>query len=187
MTPPTDFFRYTGGYLYAITLCHTMDDHSRDIVIDGDHVGTLLFHGWEFKIDMDGVLKCKVLAQLMDTINGDQSIRRQWVHDHPGQDVPLTKPVGCVTHEITNSPNFNIVKVVLNTRGSPHLITVVKYRGCKAFIAFSWKQSDQNADLCSTALEAFTLSVKVAKYLDGVVHIEQLSHKAVLDIVDQAV
>lgn len=79
-----DFFRNEGGYLYHVKLEGTMDSHSRRVFVDGECVGTLLFHNWDFRLEPETnvTFKLRWWPQIMNEINRDTSIEYQRKEDH---------------------------------------------------------------------------------------------------------
>jgi hypothetical protein len=74
----TNYFRDTGGYLYHIELRMTADAHSRRVVVDGQEVGLLLFHDWQFLFEPTTPrFNLRIMPRLMQAINEDSSIASQ--------------------------------------------------------------------------------------------------------------
>jgi len=73
-----NYFRDTGGYLYHIELRMTADAHSRRVVVDGQEVGLLLFHDWQFLFEATTPrFNLRIMPRLMQAINEDSSIAFQ--------------------------------------------------------------------------------------------------------------
>lgn len=74
----TNYFRDTGGYLYHIELRMTADAHSRRVLVDGQEVGLLLFHDWQFLFEPTTPrFNLRIMPRLLQAINEDSTIAFQ--------------------------------------------------------------------------------------------------------------
>jgi hypothetical protein len=73
-----NYFRDTGGYLYHIKLRTTADAHSRRVLVDGQEVGLLLFHDWQFLFETTTPrFNLRIMPRLLQAINEDSTIAFQ--------------------------------------------------------------------------------------------------------------
>lgn len=77
----TEFFRDSGGF-YKIELRQTADAHSRQVWVDGEQIGLLLFHDWTFLFEPTVPrFKLRIMPRLMGAINDDSAIAWQKLED----------------------------------------------------------------------------------------------------------
>jgi hypothetical protein len=67
----------------GVTFEMTMDEHSRKVFYHGAFIGTLLFHDWEFKLDLGPAvpLRLEIAAAILEKAQEDTSILNQHRED----------------------------------------------------------------------------------------------------------